>query len=130
MQANTIVGVGVNNLAEVRQVVKVESSEDIGRQELEEGKTSSLSDFHIRSPNIKKKRMDFGHGTQNEYLWIYTKSNQEASELNHNEPTLVEKVRLQDVKTHKFIDKWDRGFILDSKRSISYNETYRTRKAL
>lgn len=52
---------------------KMESSEDLGRQEIEEGKSSHLSEFSIRSPHIQKKRMDFGHGTHNEYVWIYTK---------------------------------------------------------
>ena len=34
------------------EVKKMDSYEDIGRQELEEGKTSTVSDFIIRSPNI------------------------------------------------------------------------------
>ena len=55
-----------------KTVNKVESSEDIGRQELEEGKTSSVSDFIIRSPNIQKKKTDFGRGQANEYVWTYT----------------------------------------------------------
>jgi hypothetical protein len=50
----------------------MESSEDIGKHEFEEGKTSSVSDFIIKSPNIMKKRMDFGHGSQIEYTWLYT----------------------------------------------------------
>ena len=52
-------------------VLKKESSEDFGKQELEEGKTGSVSDFLTKSPNIQKKRMDFGHGNQHEYTWFY-----------------------------------------------------------
>ena len=44
------------------KLVKQESSEDIGKQEYEEGKTGSVSDFITKSPNIMKKKLDFGHG--------------------------------------------------------------------
>ena len=40
----------------------MESSDDFARSDMEEGKTSQIGDFTIRSPNIQKKRMDFGHG--------------------------------------------------------------------
>jgi hypothetical protein len=54
------------------KIMKGESSEDIGRQEIEEGKSSVVGDFLSKSPNIQKKAMDFGHGTSNEYMWLYT----------------------------------------------------------
>lgn len=66
--------------------LKKESSEDIGRQELEEGKTSSVSDFLIKSPNIQKKRMDFGHGNQYEHSWFYNNKSEERK------PKLMEKL--------------------------------------
>ena len=79
---------------------------------MEEGKTSSLSDFLIKSPNIQKKRMDFGHGNSNEYLWVYSKSNK-ASSL----PTLEPTFKANDIKALKSVDKWERAFVLDSKYS-------------
>ena len=42
------------------ELKNVDSFDDFARQDLEEGKTSSVSDFIIRSPNIQKKKMDFG----------------------------------------------------------------------
>lgn len=44
------------------QQFKIESGDDIDRQELEEDKANTLKDFNMRSPHIQKKRMDFGHG--------------------------------------------------------------------
>ena len=52
----------VDSLRKPEEVKKMDSFEDIARQDLEEGKTSSVSDFIIRSPNIQKKKMDFGQG--------------------------------------------------------------------
>ena len=30
-----------------------------------------MSEFSIRSPNIHKKRLDFGTGAQAEYVWTW-----------------------------------------------------------
>ena len=39
------------------------------RQEIDEGRASNMTEFNIRSPNIHKKRMDFGYSTASEYVW-------------------------------------------------------------
>ena len=64
------------------QMRKMESADEFLRNDMEEGKTSMIGDFSIRSPNIQKKRIDFGHGTTHSldslYIWTYTQSNQIA----------------------------------------------------
>ncbi len=52
---------------------KNESSEDIERNEIEEGKTCSATDFWTKSPNIKKKSIDFGNTASLEKVWISCK---------------------------------------------------------
>jgi hypothetical protein len=32
----------------------------------------SMGDISMRSPQLTKKKMDFGSGVANEYVWIYT----------------------------------------------------------
>ena len=90
---------------------KKESSEDIGKQELEEGKTSLVSDFLTKSPNIQKKRTDFGHGTLHEYTWFYNNN----ADSDERKPILLEKLHSLDARISKAVDKWDRVFLLDSK---------------
>lgn len=75
---------------------------------MEEGKTSSVSDFIIRSPNIQKKRMDFGQGLSPEYTWFYPSFSKDRS------PRLLENLKDRDIRIQKLIHKWDRVFILDS----------------
>lgn len=45
-----------------QHIRKIESSDDFLKADIEEGKTSAIVDFAIKSPNIQKKRIDFGHG--------------------------------------------------------------------
>lgn len=58
------------NSARVQKKAQLkESSEDIG---VEEGKSSMVGDFLAKSPNMSKKKMDFGHRNHNEYMWRYS----------------------------------------------------------
>ena len=59
-----------------QNIRKIESSDDFLKADMEEGKTSAIGDFAIKSPNIQKKRIDFGHGTtqslESHPIWTYT----------------------------------------------------------
>ena len=57
-----------------------------------------------------KKRMDFGHGSQNEFIWLYTNDHLE----NQKAPSLMESLKNFDVKLNKLVTKWERTFLLDS----------------
>lgn len=57
-----------------------------------------------------KKRMDFGHGSQNEFVWFYSSENYSQSKA----PELMESLRNLDIKLGKAAYKWDRSFLLDS----------------
>jgi hypothetical protein len=64
-----------------------------------------------RSPSVQMKRMDFGHGTSNEYTWFFTPE----SKNKPSGPSLMEHLRKMEVKVTHAVDKWDRAFLLDSK---------------
>lgn len=34
----------------------------------------SVGDLSMRSPHLTKKKMDFGSGISNEYVWTYTQA--------------------------------------------------------
>ena len=46
--------------------------EELAAKDLEEGKSSNVSDFISKSPVLSKKRMDFGNGSSNEAAWLLT----------------------------------------------------------
>ena len=91
----------------------MESSEDLEKNEYEEGKSVSLGEMSLRSPHIYKKKMDFGHTNQNEYMWTYTLKNHERQ----SGITLDKVMKDKDIKIMKVVDKWRRAIVLDSKPS-------------
>ena len=98
-----------SNLAQ-RSLIQVESSEDLEKNEYEEGKAVSLVEMSLRSPHIYKKKMDFGHSNQNEYMWTYTLRNHERQ----SGITLDQVMKDKDIKVAKVVDKWRRAIVLDS----------------
>jgi hypothetical protein len=89
---------------------KLESCEDIGKAEVEEGRTSNVSDFIIKSPNINKKPMDFGSGQGNQQVYLQMSGNN-----SNMKPQSVDEFNKKEIKIAKIIDKWHRAFFLDQR---------------
>ena len=85
----------------------MDSFDEIARQDIEEGKTSSVSDFIIRSPNIQKKKMNFGQHVNMEFVWMKKGNDKEK------EPILIETFKDHSVLISKCLYKWSRLFLLD-----------------
>ncbi len=77
---NEVSGGARNKRPQQQNVRKIESSDDFLKADMEEGKTSAIGDFAIKSPNIQKKRIDFGqgnpHSLDSQHIWTYSQANQ------------------------------------------------------
>ena len=67
------------------------------------------------------KKLDFGHGQAHEFTWFYTP---EIRNKPTGPSTIMEHLTRLEVKASKVVDRWDRAFMLDSKR-ISGVDSFR-----
>lgn len=79
-----------------------------------------MSEFSIRSPNIHKKRLDFGVGAHAEYVWTWDSQAQSEEGCLLNYEAQFQK---KDVKAEKIISKWQRAIVLDSKNFLKKSLT-------